>query len=340
MRSRDASGERGIPRPDLSIAIPTFHRPDGLRRALVSVTEGGVIAPERIELVVSDNSTDRRSERAAGPLLEAWPGPTRYVRHEPGRGMVGNFNACVELSSGRWKHILHDDDYLLPNGIAALADAARRAGPDEHVLLTGVDVVGPDGRLRRRQHFRGSERLAPRDAMARLLRTSSFVRFPAVCVRADAYEAVGAFDDSLAGFTDYDMWIRLFSRFGVTLVPAPTAAYVVHDGAATERIFDADGVAAVCALFERADRTGVLSTAELLGYQRDYMHQFILAGAWRRLRARQWAEARRILRLFRLPAVRRLGVSRRWAAVRVAFTTLAAAGGRRERGSVDGNAPR
>jgi len=311
---------------DLSVAIPTHERPDGLRQALQSLTTAGIAHPERVEVVVSDNSTSARGQQVAASLLERWPGPTRYVRHDPGRGMIGNFNACVELSSGRWKLILHDDDYLLPGGLLRMVNAVRAARPDDRVLLFGVDVVDEHGAVRRRQHFARREALTPAAALARLLRTSSFVRFPAMCVRADAYAASGPFDDSLAGFTDYDMWIRLFSRFGATLLPVTNAAYVVHGGAATEKIFDETGVAAVNELFARAWRTGLLPAAPLRIHQREFLHQFILAGAWRRMRVRDWDAAARILDLLALPEVRRLGVSPRWLPVRIAFSaaTMAA----------------
>ena len=304
---------------DLSIAIPTYERPDGLRQALRSLATVGVANPERIEVVVSDNSPSTLGRETAAPLLEQWPGPTTYVRHDPGRGMIGNFNACVELSSGRWKLILHDDDYLLPGGLLRVVNAVRAARPDDRVLLFGVDVVDEHGAVRRRQHFTRREALVPTAAMARLLRTSSFVRFPAVCVRNDAYAQIGPFDDSLAGFTDYDMWIRLFSRFGATLLPVTNAAYVVHGDAATEKIFDETGVAAVNELFARAWRTGLLPAAQLRIHQRDFLHQFILAGAWRRIRVRDWDGAAKVLDLLTLPSVRRLGLSPRWSPVRAAF---------------------
>jgi hypothetical protein len=54
-------------------------------------------------------------------------------------------------------------------------------------------------------------------------------------------------------------------------------------------------------------------------WQAVYLHQFILAGAYRRLRVHRRAEAREVLRLFDLPEVRRLGVAPKWLPVRVAF---------------------
>ena len=59
-------------------------------------------------------------------------------------------------------------------------------------------------------------------------------------------------------------------------------------------------------------------------WQSDFFHQFILAGAYRRLRVRRRAEAREVLRLFELPEVRSLGVSRKWLPVRLALAAATA----------------
>lgn len=307
---------------ELSITTPTYQRPDGLRTALQSIVETGIDTADRVEIVVSDNSTDTRSEEVIRPLLDAWKGPTRYVRHVPSLGMVGNHNACLEMANGRWQLILHDDDYLLPGGLQLLLDGLEEAGPDEHVLLFGVRVVDEHGHRLRLQRFRRRQRLSPPDALRRLLTGSSFVRIPAVCVRTDAYAQVGGFDQAVGGVEDYDMWIRLFARYGVTLDPRTIAAYVVHSEAETEGLFDVEGVEMLGELYRRAAQTGVLEEAELQSRQRQFLHQFILAGTFRRLKRRNWAQARQVMTLFSLPGVRRLGVSGRWLPVRLCFAAL------------------
>jgi len=306
--------------PELSVTIPTFHRPDSLVTALRSVTVDVGEAAPRIELVVSDNSTDTLSECVVGPIFDTWPGPTTYVRHEPSRGRTENQNACVALATGAWQLILHDDDYLLSGGVSSILDGIRSAGPDDQVLLFGVRVVDEHGRLRRHQRFRTARRLAPEDALRKLLTGSSFVRMPAICVRRDAYAAVGDFDATLRNVDDYDMWIRLFARYGILTMPRTVSAYVIHSGAESEGMFDADGIEQIQELFRRAERTGVVTAADLGCRKRTYLHQFILAGCFRHLQRRDWAGAQRVLKLFTLPGVAELGWSRRWSLVRIAFT--------------------
>lgn len=310
------------------MTIPTYHRPEGLATALRSVTADAGADAQRIQLVVTDNSTDSRCERVAAEVFDAWPGPTAYLRHDPSRGRTENQNSCIELATGAWQYILHDDDYLLDGGLRRVLDAIRAADDDERVMLFGVRVVDERGGLRRHQRFAARRRLGPAEALRRLLTGSSFVRMPAIVVRRDAYAEVGPFDASLRNVDDYDMWIRLFARYGVTTVPSTISAYVIHSDAVSEGMFDVEGIEQLHELYRRAERTRVLPADELRHRKQAYLHQFILAGCFRQLQRRNWHGARDVLGLFALPDVAALGWSPRWAAVRAAFTAAAVVGGR------------
>jgi glycosyltransferase involved in cell wall biosynthesis len=310
--------------PLLSITIPTKDRPQLLSRALVSVA--GAMGPvaDRVELTVSDGSADEASARAVDRFLAAWVGGHCYVRNRPPLRLVENMNRTIELASGDWVMQLGDDDYLLPGSGVTILEAIRGARPEEAVLLFGVDIVNADGVRSRTQRFRRQHYLEPAKALERLLRNSSFVREPAVVVRRTALEREGLFDPRVGGATDTDMWVRLFARYGVRCFPSTTCAYTIHEAAATTGMWNPDVIAALGEIFDRAAATGLVPETTLRRWQADYLHQFILAGAYRRLRLRRRTEAGQVLRLFELPEVRVLGISRKWWPVRVAFTAATA----------------
>ena len=320
----DAGWERCAPvEPLLTIAIPTYNRPDLLRRALGSATEVQPARARAVEVVVSDNSTDDRTALTCKDLLEHWAGSVRYTHNRPSIGAEPNFNRCLELSRGRYVLILHDDDYLLAGAVDKVLDAIERHS-DAEVLLFGAHVVDQDERIRRKQAHKRDRYLPPRQALAAVLRNSSYIRFPAIVVRRRAYSAVGPFDVGLVNPTDFDMWARLLARFGVQLVNATTCAYTVHSGAltSTSGMFNALTVTRITTIFERAATGSVLPPDQVRRHQRDFLHQFILGGAYRELRAGKRDRARQILQLFEHRDVRPLGLSPRWAAVRIAFWAL------------------
>ena len=306
--------------PLLSIAMPTRNRAQLFERALTSLLSGTATVADLVEVTVSDGSDDDATGQVVERLLADWPGGYRYVHNRPMLPLVDNMNRAAELASGEWVMQLDDDDYLLPGAGSAMVEAIRRAGPEEQALMFSAKIVDADGVARREQRFRRERYLEPKAALRRLLRDSSFVREPTMVVRRSALEREGRFDPTVGGVTDTDMWVRLFSRYGVRCLPQLTCAYTIHQGAATTGMWNPGTISALAGVFDRAVAAGVVSERAVRRWQADFFHQFILAGVYRRLRLRRRAEAREVLRLFELPEVRDLGVAPKWLPVRVVFT--------------------
>ena len=308
------------PGPTLSICVPTFNRPVLVQRAIRSILAAVGDRTSDVEIIVSDNSPDV-SEQVCRQALEAWEGRSLYVGNRHNVGVPANFNECIARASGRYVLFVCDDDRLLPGAVPAILDAV--AAGDGPVLLFQVDAVDAEGRILRRQKFLRDATLGASDALHRLLSDNRFALFPGVMVRRDAYAAVGRFDADVGNATDIEMWVRLFSRYGVRCIPSTISAYTVHAGSATQSTaFDGDAVAKLMDIFERALNTGVLSAETLGRCQARYIHSIILATAFLDLQSGELAEMRRKMALFDLPSVRSLGLSVAWLPVRVIFSVL------------------
>ena len=236
---------------------------------------------------MSDGSDDDAAGAVVERVLAGWAGGHPYVHNRPPLSLVENMNRAVEISTGQWVMQLDDDDFLLPGAGQAMLDAIRRAGPDEAVLLFGVRIVDRAGERRREQRFRRERYLEPSLALRRLLRNSSFVREPTAVVRRATLEQEGLFDTTVSEATDTDMWVRLFSRYGVRCLPSVTCAYTVHEAAATTGLWNPDTIQTMETIFDRAVSHGVVPEREVRRWQADWYHQFILAGAYRRMRVRR-----------------------------------------------------
>lgn len=306
---------------ELSICIPTYNRPDLFRGALTSVVQSPSLPARNVEIVVSDNSTDDRSAAITARLTENWQGSVVYQHNSPGIPRVDNQNRCVSLATGRWVQILHDDDYLLRDGLSGMLAGLGRAGESDRVLLFGVRVVDRRGKLIRSQLFRRDRTLPPELALKRLLSNSSLVRMPAIVVRRDIYAEIGRFESGLDGKEDIAMWIRLFGAYGVRLLPLTTCAYRVHPGADSYAVCTPEAITTLTRIFSDTVPQGLLSDRVMRQCRAHFFHQFVLAGAFRRLRVGDRVGARKVMELFRMPEVRTLGPSPRWAPVRLAVAT-------------------
>ncbi|BAC07680.1 glycosyltransferase family 2 protein [Thermosynechococcus vestitus] len=300
--------------PLLSVCIPAYNRPQGLVAAVRSVVAA---LPreyhDQVEIVITDDSATRT---AVDDLLAPWSGHWHYQHNAQRLGMVANWNTSLAKACGEFILLLHDDDYLLPQGITTILATLSQYGSQFDVFLFGVHLVDSHQRCLRRQIPRRQEWLSPAQALRQLLRHSSLVRFPALIWRRSLLDAVGYFDPTYGEATDLYQWLRFFAQKGVYTVPCATAAYRIHDQALTMGMFQAQTLATLGRIFAAAADLSLLSPAELRHCQCDFFHQFILAGTWRFLRRRQWQRAQAVYQLFDLPEVIALGRSRRWQGLR------------------------
>lgn len=305
----------------LSICVPTYKRPALLERALRSVVDQPSSHAPRVEIVVSDNSPQLNAHVCQSVLRE-WPGPTRYLPNPSNIGAIPNFNQSARSASGTYVMFLHDDDRLTARAIDRMVRVLDGPTGGKPVYLFGVDVVDDTRHRLRRQVARSTVRLSPRAGLRRLLLDSSFVRMPGLVLSRDAFIDVGGFNPEVGNPTDFDLLVRLIGVHGMTCIPAVTAEYLVHRDASTTGMFVPSMVPVLMEIFERAIGLGILPEREVRRLQTHWFHQFILGGAYRELRRENRGGAREILTLFDLPDVRALGLSARWAAVRMAVEVL------------------
>ena len=223
--------------PRWSVMIPTYE-PDPVlfKKALHSVLAQALPAEEMEIQVVDDASTGVDLEalvrEIAGDRVTVWRQPQNL-------GFIGNWNTCVDRARGRWIHLLHQDDLVLPRFYELLGAADEAGGSPEaprpalafcrhaHIDGTGKPVRVSD--------LEREDAGIVADFVARIA-AMQVIQFASVVVRRDAYEAVGGFDPRAGGAADWEMWVRLAARFPVWYEPEALACYRLHAGSASTRL--------------------------------------------------------------------------------------------------------
>jgi glycosyltransferase involved in cell wall biosynthesis len=102
-----------------STIIPTINRPS-LERAVRSALDQE-LGLEQHEILVFNNSS--------GPLPEvAWLKAPQNTIVNTHSNLHDASNKGAAMASGKYINFLHNDDYLLPGALKALADAAESTG--------------------------------------------------------------------------------------------------------------------------------------------------------------------------------------------------------------------
>ena len=307
--------------PLLSICIPAYNRPKWLKRAILSILTTPVEQQTQVELVISDDSTIPDCKNVADELAVNWHGEYYYCQNTPSLGMAGNWNRCIEIASGDYVLILHDDDYLetgAPGKILEILEGNLNAS----ALLFGVNVVTPQQHIRKRQSVRKLQQLTPENALENLLTDSSFIRFPGMIVRRKVFQEIGYFDQTIGGIADIQLWLKICQKYGLLRIPITTANYTVHDGALTMNMFKEHVIRELNQIFENIQSKKCLPSDVLEKCKTNYFHQFILAGTVRYIKARNFNQAIEFFELFKKIDLQNNQLKLKWKLTKLVLSSL------------------
>jgi len=191
----------------LSIIIPTYNRQPVLERAIESVLSQSYLR-SRLDwevIVVDDGSTDSTKSW----ILEKYPSLV-YIE-QTNLGVSAARNSGIRRARGEWIALLDSDDEWLPHKLQQQFELLDKTDlnvchSEEVWIRDGVRV----NQMKKHQKSGGwiFERCLPLCAMS----PSSIV------IHKDVFESVGLFDTSLPACEDYDLWLKITSRFEVAYV--------------------------------------------------------------------------------------------------------------------------
>jgi GT2 family glycosyltransferase len=220
--------------PLLSILIAVSSRVDLLARCLESVQQH-MPAELPYEVIVVLNGL----EPAVVDQLRSTHHDVMFVRSPVNLGMAGSGNRARLEASGRFLVTLHDDATIEPGWAEALLQAAHdhpRAG------AIGSKVLYPDGRLQSAGYIlwrsgwtaRPWDGAAPEASAVMAARPVDYCGTCALLIRAEAFDAVGGFDDQIypAYYVDVDLGLALRSK-GYYVLCEPRSVIRHHRGSSS-----------------------------------------------------------------------------------------------------------
>jgi len=195
--------------PEISVIIPTYNRGSLVGRAIKSVLKQVYRDIELI--VVDDGSLDDTGDVVAVLKDQSRDIRVTYKKTE-NRGVAAARNTGIGLAGGSWLAFLDSDDLWMPDKLAKqrlfLSEnpGIRLVHSDERWIRNGVRVNKPKAYRK----FGGEV----------------FIESLAVCMigpstvmmEKSLLDQVGGFDEAFPVCEDYDLWLRITSRWKVGLI--------------------------------------------------------------------------------------------------------------------------
>lgn len=205
-----------MPNVDISVIIPTYQRPDMLRRTLAALSHQTLPAASFEVIVVDDGASNHTAEVAQA----AWGLPVRYVPQAKG-GATQARNAGARQAQGRYLVFMDDDIEMLSGTLAELVAVAAQD--------TGAVIIGMLLENSGDQHAS-----APHDAVHAI--DFTHCQTGLLCIAATDFVRLGMFHDPTGGWPnwdDVDFGYRAH-RAGHPILRAQRALAIHHDAAAPD----------------------------------------------------------------------------------------------------------
>jgi glycosyltransferase involved in cell wall biosynthesis len=194
-------------RCNVSVVIPTYNRAKYLRVALESVISQTCLPAEII--VVDDGSTDNTQE-----VVRDYIHHIRYFA-QTNSGPSAARNLGIRESRHAYIAFLDSDDAWMPYKLEHQMDWFNR---EPSLGMTGTRYLSCDEFLhnpREQLIFQ----LAPSDNEEILIR--NLWPTPSIIICRRCIEVVGLFDENLRYAEDWDLWMRIASRFPIKTIHEP-----------------------------------------------------------------------------------------------------------------------
>lgn len=200
--------------PTVSIVTPSFNHGPYIGRTIRSVLEQDYPS---IEHVVMDAGSTDETVDVLRQFAADHPDRFQFVS-EKDRGQSHALNKGVARTSGPIVGWLNSDDTYAPGAVSAAVDFLR-GNPDVDLVYGDANFIdAADNFIARCAHVEPFN-------FHRLVHYTDFIVQPASFFTRRAFDAVGGADESLHFTMDYDLFLKMGSRFKVAYLPKVLANF-------------------------------------------------------------------------------------------------------------------
>ena len=191
----------------ISVIIPTYNRKKTLARAIQSVINQS-LSPYEI-LIIDDGSNDGTAEWVKDNFQNI-----KYI-YQNNHGVSSARNIGIENAYGDWVAFLDSDDEWLPNKLYEQVKAID-SNPEMKFFHTNEIWIRNGVRVNQmKKHKKYGGYIFEKCLDICRVSPSS------VLIQKEVFDNIGIFDESLRVCEDYDLWLRITSKYPVVYLDIP-----------------------------------------------------------------------------------------------------------------------
>ncbi|MCM4160813.1 glycosyltransferase [Antarcticibacterium flavum] len=217
--------------------IPVYNCSQFIPEVLESVLKQHIAEKDMQIEVVDDASTDADVEKI---VQEIGKGRINYFRQSNNIGSLRNFETCINRSHGKFIHLLHGDDRVLPGYYHTIQHLFRQY-PKAGAAFCNYRYIDEIGHEKFWQPLESDKEGILENWLLRIAERN-LIQYAAITVKREVYEELGSFYGSTFG-EDWEMWVRIAQAHKFAYTPKVLAEYRQHDSSITgEKFLNGDSL--------------------------------------------------------------------------------------------------
>ena len=189
----------------ISVVIPSYNRPDRLRRAVNSVLEQTY---KEIEVIIVDDA----SEDATQLKELSKSDKVKVLQNDINRGPCYSRNRGISEARGEYINFLDDDDIIFPEKLEKQVRIFNDSNNQKLGMVTAHAIDERSGKIIKK--FNRVEG----NIYQELLKSYAVSGIETMLFKASSLKEIGGFDEELQSSQEYDLLIRLSEKFEVAFV--------------------------------------------------------------------------------------------------------------------------
>lgn len=201
----------------VSVIIPNYNREKTIKHSILSVINQTY---KNIEIIVVDDNSSDNSKELLMELTNQYKNLKVYFNNK-NKGANFSRNKGAELSTGEYIAFLDSDDQFLPRKIERQMEILDRLkNNDIGIIFTNMLIKNKP-----MLHYKSDSFINIEDIIFR----NRLGGFSSVLMKKDVFFEVGKLDEELLSCQDWDMYLKVLSKYSGYIISDPLVKYYLQD---------------------------------------------------------------------------------------------------------------
>lgn len=212
----------------ISVIIPTYGRPERIKRAIESIISQTVDKSEYEIIVIDDNGKRSNFQKETEKELEIFIKNKQiiYLKNEKNMGANKSRNKGVEIAQGKYIAFLDDDDIFYKNKLEVISEIIKE---NENISLIYSGRVSFSEKTRKKSYSFYDYCKDKKELKKQIIRENFIGSNSFVVVKKNDFLEIGGYDEELESCQDWDLWIRfIYSNKNIIGLNIPLVEYSIN----------------------------------------------------------------------------------------------------------------